>query len=133
MQMLRRVLLEYGDTIHSPLVNNSFGNVMDAHGMVWAQAKTSDWDPSTYNPPAGGGRAIITAVVPRFNFDNFGHSFLTCFGTMTMANWNDNFYEVAVHPWLDCAYNHSNFHDERVNASELVLLHGCPCFVESAY
>jgi hypothetical protein len=92
--------LEYGNTIHSPVINKTFGNMMDAEGMVWAQAKADGWDPSTYKPSQGGGRPIITNVIPRFNFDNFGHAFLTCFGTMTMANWNDNFYEVCLIPKL---------------------------------
>jgi hypothetical protein len=93
--VLSRVLLEYGDTLHKTIINNTLGNILDEDGTVWALAKGVDWEQSALMFPADRGRAIIADVIPRFHFDDFGHAFLTCFATMTMENWNDNFYEVS--------------------------------------
>jgi len=100
---LFRVLVEYGDTIHRKVVNSSMNYQLDSQGTVWAISSEhgDDFGSSLMTTGTTGAHfPIITGVAPRFHFDDFGHAFLTCFEVMTIANWNDNFYEAwPVSDW----------------------------------
>ena len=99
---LFRVLVEYGDTIHSNVVNSSMNYQLDSRGTLWAITTDGhDFGSSLMTTSATSvSFPIITGVAPRFHFDDLGTAFLTCFEVMTIANWNDNFYEAwPVSDW----------------------------------
>jgi hypothetical protein len=69
---------------YDPYTNESLADALDEFGYIWAATKDE----------ANVGVAIITDYTPRFNFDNLGIAFLTSFQVFTMANWNDDLYDV---------------------------------------
>ncbi len=66
------------------MVNVSLAGALDDYGYIWAATQDE----------ANIGTAIITKYTPRFHFDNLGVAFLTAFQVFTMANWNDDLYDV---------------------------------------
>jgi hypothetical protein len=50
----------------------------------------------THKDLAGVGVPAITGIVPRFHFDDLGHSLVTNFQVLTTANWNDDLYDVVA-------------------------------------
>jgi len=84
-----KVELEYGGNKgggggYDQMVNISVGYALDEWGMIWAATKDE----------ANIGVAVITDYSPRFHFDNLGVAFLTAYQVFTMANWNDDLYDV---------------------------------------
>ena len=85
-----KVELEFGGNKgggggYDPVVNISVGGALDEYGYIWAAAKG---ETIQYGVP------YIDDWSPRFHFDNFGIAFLTSFQVFTMANWNDDLYDV---------------------------------------
>lgn len=85
-----KIELEYGGNKgggggYDPMVNTSLGYALDEYGMIWATAREETTE---------FGVPYITEYAPRFHFDNLGVSFLTAFQVFTMANWNDDLYDV---------------------------------------
>ena len=64
--------------------NSSLSGALDEFGFIWAVTQ----DDSNVGVP------IITDYTPRFHFDNLGIAFLTAYQVFTMANWNDDLYDV---------------------------------------
>ena len=83
-----KVEVEYGGkgggSGYDPMVNRSLDGTLDEQGFIWAATQDE----------ANIGTAIITKYTPRFHFDNLGVAFLTSFQVFTMANWNDDLYDV---------------------------------------
>jgi hypothetical protein len=50
----------------------------------------------THKDLAGVGVPAIAGIVPRFHFDDLGHSLVTNFQVLTTANWNDDLYDVVA-------------------------------------
>lgn len=78
------VNVSYGSRVYETLEVSR--RDLNPDGTVWV----------THKDAAGIGAPAVSGLVPRFHFDDLGHSLVTNFQVLTTANWNDDLYDVVA-------------------------------------